>query len=123
MIETQVLADSTIVCRPAGSLDWIAAVSLRHALGGLLRPGVEVIIDLSRVEFIDAVGISAIVGSVRRVRAVGGQAQMCGASPQVRRRLELAGVYRLLMPCSATNDHDADRVRARRRAPGHRAPT
>jgi len=106
VIETQVLADSSIVCRPSGSLDWIAAVSLRHAIGDSLRPGVGVVIDLSRVEFIDAVGVSAIVGTVRRVRAVGGQARICGASPRVRRRLELAGVYRLVMRCSATNGND-----------------
>jgi anti-anti-sigma factor len=107
VIETQLLAGSSIVCRPSGSLDWIAAVSLRHVIGDLLRPGVAVIIDLSRVEFIDAVGISAIVGSVRRVRAGGGRAEVCGASPQVRRRLELAGVDRLVMRCSPTNGNDA----------------
>jgi stage II sporulation protein AA (anti-sigma F factor antagonist) len=97
------LADSSIVCRPSGSLDWIAAASLRHAIGELFRPGVDVVIDLSRVEFIDAVGISAIAGTVRRVRAVGGHAQLCDVSPEVRRRLELAGVYRLAMDRSATN--------------------
>jgi anti-anti-sigma factor len=107
VIETQMLAGSSIVCRPSGSLDWIAAVSLRHAIGDLLRPGVEVIIDLSRVEFIDAVGISAIAGSVRRVRAVGGQTELRGVSPVVRRRLELAGVYGLVMRCSATTGNDA----------------
>ena len=106
MIETQLLADSRIVCRPSGRLDWTAAVSLRHAIGDLLRPGVEVIIDLSQVEFIDAVGISAIVGSVRRVRAAGGHSEICGTSPQVRPHLELVGVYRLLMRCSATNGND-----------------
>ena len=107
MIETHVWADSSIVCRPSGRLDWIAAVSLRHAIGDLLRPSVEVIIDLSRVEFIDAVGISAIVGSVRRVRAVGGHAEICRASPAVRCRLELAGVYQLAVRCSAANGNDA----------------
>jgi anti-anti-sigma factor len=107
VIETHLLADSSIMCRPSGSLDWIAAVSLRHALSDALRPGVDVAIDLSRVKFIDAVGISAIVGSVRRVRAVGGHARICRASPEVRRRLELAGVYRLAMGCSATNGNDA----------------
>ncbi len=107
MIETRVLADSSIVCRPSGSLDWIAAVSLRRAIGDSLRPGVEVVIDLCRVEFIDAVGIGAIVGSVRRVRAVGGHAGICGASRKVRYRLELAGVYRLARRCSGTNGHDA----------------
>ena len=81
MIETHLLADSGIVCRPSGSLDWIAAVSLRHAVGHSIQPGVDVIVDLSRVEFIDAVGISALVGTVRRVRALGGQANICGASP------------------------------------------
>ena len=90
-----------------GSLDWIAAVSLRDAVGHSIQPGVDVIVDLSRVEFIDAVGISALVGTVRRVRALGGQANICGASPEVRRRLELAGVYRLVMGCSARNGNDA----------------
>jgi anti-anti-sigma factor len=107
VIETRVLADSSLVCRPSGSVDWIAAVALRHAIGDSLRPGVDVVIDLSRVEFIDAVGISAVAGSVRRVRAVGGQARICGASPEVCRRLELAGVYRLVMGCAATNGNDA----------------
>jgi anti-anti-sigma factor len=107
VIETHLLADSSIVCRPSGSLDWIAAQSLRHAVGDSLRPGVDVVIDLSRVEFIDAVGISALVGTVRRARALGSQANICGASPEVRRRLELAGVYRLMMGCSARNGNDA----------------
>jgi anti-anti-sigma factor len=96
VIETRLLADSSTVCRPLGALDWIAAVSLRHVISDCLRPGVEVIIDLSRVEFIDAVGISAIVGSVRRVRAVGGRAEIRGSAPAVRWRLELAGAYRLV---------------------------
>jgi anti-anti-sigma factor len=82
-------------------------VSLRHLIGDILRPGVEVLIDLSRVDFIDAVGISAIVGSVRRVRAVGGQAEIRGRSSQVRHRVELAGVYPLVMRPSTTHGNDA----------------
>ena len=107
VIETQLLADSTIVCRPSGGLDWIAAVSLRHATADWLRPGVKIVIDLSRVDFVDAVGISAIVGSVRRVRAVGGRAQICGASGQVQRSMELAGVGQLATCSSVTTDNDA----------------
>jgi anti-anti-sigma factor len=107
VIETRVLGDLSIVCRPSGGLGWIAAVSLRHAIGDLLRPGVEVVIDLRRVDFIDAVGISALVGSVRRVRAVGGQAEIRGGSSQVRRRMELAGICPLLMGSAATHGNDA----------------
>jgi anti-anti-sigma factor len=107
VIETQLLANSGIVCRPSGSLDWIAAVSLRHVIGDLLQPGVKLTIDLSRVEFIDAVGISAIVGSVRRVRAVGGRAHVCHPSPQVRWCLELAGISRLVVDHTGANGNDA----------------
>jgi anti-anti-sigma factor len=107
VIETELLADFSIVCRPSGSLDWIAAMSLRHIIGDSLRPGVKVVIDLSRVDFIDAVGISAIVGSVRRVRAVGGQAEICSASGEVRRRMELAGVYRLCKALLSDDSNDA----------------
>ena len=66
MVETQVGAASGIVCRPSGRLDWIGAVSLRHAIHDSLQTGLHMIIDLSRVDFIDAVGTSALVGSVRR---------------------------------------------------------
>ena len=106
VVDTHVGADSSIVCRPSGGLDWIGAVSLRHAIHDSLRPGVDIIIDLSRVDFIDAVGMSALVGSVRRVRAVGGEAQICNVTSRVRHRMELVGVYRLLTDSSARNGND-----------------
>jgi anti-anti-sigma factor len=105
-VDTHVRADSSIVCSPSGGLDWIGAISLRHAIHDSLRPGVDIIIDLSRVDFIDAVGMSALVGSVRRVRAVGGEARIDNATSRVRQRMELVGVYRLLTHSSARNGHD-----------------
>jgi anti-anti-sigma factor len=107
VVETRVRPDSSIVCRPSGGLDWIGAVSLRHAIDDSLRPGVDLIIDLRRIDFIDAFGMSVLVGSVRRVRAVGGEAHICNATSQVRRRMELVGVYRLLTHSSARNGNDA----------------
>jgi len=106
VVETHLRADSSIVCRPSGDLDWIGAMSLRHAIHDSVRPGVDIIIDLSRVDFVDAVGMSALVGSVRRVRATGGEAQICNPSSDVRRRLELVGVYGLLTCCSARHGND-----------------
>jgi anti-anti-sigma factor len=106
VVETRVRADCSIVCRPSGGLDWVGAVSLRHAIHDSLRPGVDMIIDLSRVDFIDAVGMSALVGCVRRVRAVGGEAVICNATSHVRQRMELVGVYGLLTRRSSRNGND-----------------
>ena len=105
-VETRVRADCSIVCRPSGGLDWISAVSLRHAIHDSLRPGVDILIDLSRVDFIDAVGMSALLGCVRRVRAVGGEALICNATPHVRQRMQLVGVYSFLTHASARNGND-----------------
>ncbi|MGO9661208.1 MAG: STAS domain-containing protein [Acidimicrobiales bacterium] len=103
MIETELRPGSSIVCRPVGELDWVGAVPLRRVVHDAFAPGLEVVIDLSRVEFIDAAGMSALVGSVRFVRAQGGAARTCNARPQVRRLMELIGVDRLLMPSSVAN--------------------
>jgi anti-anti-sigma factor len=101
VIETDVYAGSRIVCRPLGDLGWADAMSLRGAVRDSLQPGVELVIDLSRVDFIDAAGINAVVGSVRLARAHGGTARICNARPQVERLMVLVGVYRLLMRASA----------------------
>jgi len=106
VVETRVRADCSIVCRPSGGLDWIAAVSLRHAVHDSLRLGVDMVIDLSRVDFIDEVGMSAPVGCVRRVRAVGGEARICNATSHVLQRMELVGVYSPLTHSSARNGND-----------------
>ena len=60
-------------------------------------------IDLSPVEFIDAVGMQAIVGSVRLARAFGATARVCNARPPVQRLMELVGVYPLVTGSRARN--------------------
>ena len=103
MIETTVGPDSNIVCKPLSNLDWAGAMSLRHVVRDSLQSGVEIVIDLSRVNFIDSVGMHALVGTVRLARALGGSARITNARPQVDRRMDLVGVYRLLMRSPVTN--------------------
>jgi anti-anti-sigma factor len=107
MIETQRLPDASYYLRPFGELDWIGAMSLRHVMHDLVQPGVRVDIDLSEVSRIDAVGLSALVGSIRRVRAVCGEIRLSNPRLRVRRRLELAGIYHLSLCCPLTSGDDA----------------
>jgi anti-anti-sigma factor len=96
MIDTPIRPGSKVVCKPSGDLDWHGATSLRQQVRASLRPGAEIVIDLSPVEFIDAAGMHAVVGSVRLARIFGATARVCNARPNVRRRMELVGVYRLV---------------------------
>lgn len=93
MIGTDVRQGPSIVCKASSNLDWAGASSLRHDVRDSLQPGVEIVIDMSPVEFIDSVGMQAVVGSVRLARAFGATARVRNARPDVQRRMELVGVY------------------------------
>jgi anti-anti-sigma factor len=106
MIETQIRPDGKLELRPFGDLDWTGSLALRHLVHDAFYPGIDVVIDLRRVAHVDAVGLSAIAGVIRRVQAVGGEVDLCHPRPSVRRRLELAGIYHLslLRPVRTGND-------------------
>jgi stage II sporulation protein AA (anti-sigma F factor antagonist) len=107
VIETTTCPPSSVVCKPLGNLDWAGAMSLRHIVRDSLQPGVEIVIDLSRVNFIDAIGLRAVVGTVRLARALGGTARLSNVCPDVHRVMDLVGVYRLLMREPVTKTGDA----------------
>lgn len=104
MIEVRLGNGPSTVCRPRGDLDWANAVSLRRFISGSAGPGANVVIDLGDVASIDAVGLSTLVESVRRMRASGGQARVSNLRPQVQRRMQLVGVQRLLTVSPAGED-------------------
>ena len=104
MIETITSADGRVRLRAFGEFNSTAAESLRHLLGDSLDQGLHLLIDVSRVERVDAEGLSALVGVVRRARSVGGTAQVVNARPIVTATFELAGVYDLLLGSGSTTD-------------------
>jgi anti-anti-sigma factor len=87
-----------------GNLDWMGSMLLRQVVDDLLRPGTNIVIDLSHANAIDGVGISALVGTVRRVRAVEGTTQIRDVPAKVRRCLDLAGVSQLVAPSPARSE-------------------
>ena len=101
MIEANVSGNSSIVWKPLGKFDWAGAVSLRQFVRNSLQPGVELVIDLTRVSSIDAVGMQALVCSIRVARAFGCTTRICNVRPPVQRLMDLVGVDRLLMRSSA----------------------
>jgi anti-sigma B factor antagonist len=87
--------DSVIVY-PCGHLDLGASFDLRHAIGEVLGAELNVVIDLRHLGSVDAEGLSALVGSVRRIRAIGGTVNVTNANRRVQWLLGLIGVDRLV---------------------------
>ena len=107
MIEIRTDRDATVTLRPTTDLDWIGAVSLRHVIEDALHPLIRLVIDLEGVQHIDAVGVSALIGSLRRARSVGGDLHVVNPRPAVRRALQLADVYEHVSRAGSTRGNDA----------------
>ena len=107
MIETDSCGDGGVRLRAFGDFSSITAASLRHLVNDSIYHGLPLTIDLSRVERIDAEGVSALVGSVRRARSIDGTLRVVNARPRVRAVFELAGVDDLLLGSRATTGYVA----------------
>ena len=82
------------------------AVSLRHAIDDLLRPGVEVIVELRRSSSSALPGSAPLSGPCAGCGRSAGTRRHAAPHPKFRGRLELAGVYRLVRPFTVKTSHD-----------------
>jgi anti-anti-sigma factor len=81
MIEIQTRADSSVICRPLGALDLAAAAHLRPLIAEVLQPRLDLTFHLSGVDYVDAFGASAFMGSLRGVQAVRGRSRGVQCEP------------------------------------------
>ena len=53
-------------------------------------------LDFTNVTFMDSSGIGLVMGRFKLMQALGGQLQVGGMSPQIRKMMKLAGLERLV---------------------------
>lgn len=102
LVQIEARAGLTI-CRINGELDAFTAPLVREALADAVDAP-SLIIDLSQVRFLDSAGLGVLVGTVRRVRELGGQAILCEASRAVSRALTTVGMPRIVDIVSSVGD-------------------
>lgn len=85
----------------SGEIDVVTAAQLRDRLAGPVGGRCQVIVDLSRVSFIDAAGAGVLADAAARAAARGGSLQLAAAGRRVRRVLALTGLDRSI-PLAAT---------------------
>lgn len=76
-----------------GELDAYVAPELRERLHGLVDQGTSpLVVDLSRVTFLDSTILGTLVGGLRRMRERGGELQLVMPPQPARRIFELTGL-------------------------------
>jgi anti-anti-sigma factor len=78
------------IVRPAGALVSDSAPAINKQLRNLIRSGQDkIIVDLSRVDFMDASGLSILVRNCERVRASGGDLLLLSLRPPIETLLSM----------------------------------
>lgn len=87
-----------VVARVAGELDLDSAPRFREMVDeAILAAGADrLVLNLSRVTFIDSSGVGAILGRYRSMAAQGGRIALVAGPARVTRVLELAGVPQVM---------------------------
>jgi anti-anti-sigma factor len=86
----------TCVLSVEGDFDGLAVPRVREALSAALSEGADrLLLDLSRVDFIDSSALGFIVWADSRIGPIGGRLALAGANPDVARILELSGLIGL----------------------------
>lgn len=89
--------DSVIV-RLTGELDHCCAQSVRRELDSLIADHAVrwLVLDFSRLQFMDSSGIGVILGRYRQLRDRGGQVGVIHMNPQIRRIFHMSGLDRVI---------------------------
>jgi anti-sigma B factor antagonist len=87
--------DGTTVCHLTGELDAFTAPRLRQAFADV-TPSPRLLLDLSKVSFLDSAGLGALVGGVRRTRELGSEVMVACDRPQLVRVFQHTGFDRIV---------------------------
>ena len=90
--------ESSLIVRLKGEIDDCAAKVLRGKIDVEydLTGARDMVLDFSRVSFMDSTGIGMIIGRYKRVCALGGCVKVFGANNNVKRIIELSGLGRIV---------------------------
>jgi anti-sigma B factor antagonist len=90
------VTDGLQVFELTGSLDIATSPAVRAALVSASERGDHrLIVDLTRVEFLDSTGLGALIGAQRRAKEFGGVVRLVAKEGQILRLLRITGLLKV----------------------------
>src|ERR1700756_440371 len=103
------------IFRLRGSLDVATSPSVRAALMETASEGNhEIVVDLTKLEFLDSTGLGALIGAHRRALENGGKVRLAVGEGAIARLLNITGLIRIFPVYTTLEDaiNENDRVTA-----------
>jgi anti-sigma B factor antagonist len=102
------IGDISAVALPVDELDASNAAELKRDIAPVLHATTKLVLDLTRVRFMDSSGLGAMLSCLRQLSTKKGDLKLCGLSKQVRGAFELVRLHRIFQIYGSK----ADAVRA-----------
>jgi len=80
---------------PVDELDASNAGEFKRDMGPVLKSNPRLVLDLSKLRFVDSSGLGTMLSCLRQLSAQGGDLKLCAMSKQVRALFELVRMHRI----------------------------
>ncbi|MFP4030322.1 MAG: STAS domain-containing protein [Desulfococcaceae bacterium] len=103
ILEPEARGDVTVVAVRCDRLDASVADRFKEEMAEIIPDGgVRMVLDLSKVKFIDSTGIGAVASALKR-NGPKGRMMLCGAQPPVRKVFEITRFFKII-PAADTRE-------------------
>jgi anti-sigma B factor antagonist len=94
-IPVQRTGDVSVATVPVEDLDAGNAADFKRDMTAVADGSQKLVLDLSRLRFVDSSGLGAFISLLRKVNAKGGDLKLCAMSKPVRAVFELVRMHRV----------------------------
>ena len=94
-IPVQRIGDVSVATVPVEDLDASNATDFKRDMAAVVDSSKRLVLDLSRLRFVDSSGLGAFISLLRKMNAKGGDLKLCGMSKPVRAVFELVRMHRV----------------------------
>jgi len=94
-ISSDRMGDVAVAIMPMEELDASNAGEFKDDIAPVLEAHTKLVLDLSRLRFVDSSGLGAFISCLRKVNAKGGELKLCGMSKRIRAVFELVRMHRI----------------------------
>jgi anti-anti-sigma factor len=89
------IGEVAVVAVPVEELDAGNTAEFKRDIAPALETNTKVVLDLSKLRFLDSSGLGSFLSCLRKLNSKGGDLKLCGMSPRVRTVIELVRMHRV----------------------------
>jgi anti-sigma B factor antagonist len=95
-MNSRIQDETTCLLDIEGEIDVYTSPQLKQDLVQLAERGIKkVIINLSKVEYLDSTGLGVLIGGLKRLREAGGNLALFGPGMRIQRIFEITGLNKI----------------------------